>query len=65
MATKRTYCGSDVYAHDPLFLESEKGENGERLPVGRFCNYAYLTSYVDEEGLVTGAARRFEPGSED
>ena len=67
MTTDCTYCGSDVYAHDPLFLESggEQGDNGERRPVGRFCNYACLTSYVDEEGLVTGAACRFEPGSED
>ncbi|WP_336362736.1 hypothetical protein [Halalkalicoccus salilacus] len=39
-----------MYAHDPLFLESEKGEEDERLPVGRFCNYACLTPYVDEGG---------------
>ncbi|MFC7006422.1 hypothetical protein [Halalkalicoccus salilacus] len=39
MATQRTSCGSDVYAHDPLFLESEKEGDDERLPVGRFCNY--------------------------
>lgn len=49
MATQRTSCGSDVYAHDPLSLESEEGEGGERLPVGRFCNYASLTSYVEEK----------------
>ena len=54
-----TYCGSDVYAHEPLFLESET--DGEREPVGQFCNYACLTSYVDEEGLAVGNACAFDP----
>ncbi|WP_336345408.1 hypothetical protein [Halalkalicoccus ordinarius] len=56
-----TYCGSDVRAHEPLFLERE--EDGERRPAGRFCNYACLSTYVEEEGLVTGATCEFEPGS--
>lgn len=50
-----------IRAHEPLFLERE--EDGERRPTGRFCNYACLSTYVEEEGLVTGATCEFEPGS--
>lgn len=57
--TDCTYCGSDVYAHDPLFLES--GDDGEREAVGQFCNYACLTAHVDEENLTAGACCQFDP----
>lgn len=48
-----TYCGQDVDRHDPVFVQEREG--GERVPAGQFCNYACLSQYVDEEGLVTGA----------
>jgi hypothetical protein len=54
-----TYCGSDVHAHDPLFLEAER--DGERESVGQFCNYACLTAHVEEERLAVGDACEFDP----
>lgn len=48
-----TYCGSDVRRHDPVFVS--EGPSGED-PVGRFCNYACLDVYIDEEALTVGAA---------
>jgi len=51
-----TYCGSDVDAHDPVFVAER--EDGERRPAGRFCNYACLVAYVDAEDLTTGACCR-------
>ncbi|WP_433625691.1 hypothetical protein [Halomicrococcus sp. NG-SE-24] len=55
MSNDCTYCGSDVTAHDPVFVAEGVDE---RQPVGRFCNYACLTAYVDEEELTSGACCR-------
>lgn len=52
MDTDCTYCGSDVYEHEALFLEEQR--DGEREQTGQFCNYACLTTYIDEENLVNG-----------
>lgn len=57
-----TYCGQDVEAHDPVYVEEREG--GERVPAGQFCNYACLRSHVDEAGLTTGAACAFDPDAE-
>jgi len=57
--TECTYCGSDVYAHEPLFLES--AADGDREQAGQFCNYACLSAYIDEENLTEGAACAFDP----
>lgn len=46
-----TYCGSDVTAHDPVYV----AEGVERASAGQFCNYACLQAHVDAEGLTTGA----------
>lgn len=54
-----TYCGSDVDAHEPLFLES--AADGDRALVGRFCNYACLSAHIDEENLTEDAACEFDP----
>ncbi|KAB1188173.1 MULTISPECIES: hypothetical protein [Haloferax] len=51
--TDCAYCGCDVWRHDPVFVEEV--DSGERVPAGAFCNYACLTSYVEEEGLAIGA----------
>ena len=47
-----TYCGSDVYEHEALFVA--EAQDGEREQTGQFCNYACLSTYIDEENLVTG-----------
>jgi len=47
-----TYCGSDIYAHDPVFVQKER--EFRRTDVGQFCNYACLSAYIDEEGLAYG-----------
>jgi len=47
-----SYCGSDVTRHENLaVLEDDE-------TVGRFCNYACLVQYVDEEELAAGACCR-------
>ncbi|MFB6113120.1 MAG: hypothetical protein ABEJ58_03325 [Halodesulfurarchaeum sp.] len=52
--TACTYCGSEVEEHDPVYVE-EQGETG-RIERGRFCNYACLQAYIEDEDLVLGAA---------
>jgi len=59
MSTDCTYCGSDVSEHDPVFVDER--DDGERVPAGRFCNYACLSAHVEAEDLVTGACCRWEP----
>lgn len=54
-----TYCGQDVTEHDPVFVQEHSG--GDRVPTGQFCNYACLSSWIDEEGLTTGAACEWTP----
>lgn len=59
MATDCTYCGADIKAHDPLFVY--EGNDRDEALVGRFCNYACLTAYVEEEELAVGAACQWTP----
>lgn len=54
-----TFCGSDIWRHDPVFVE-EAGSDG-RVPAGRFCNYACLIAHVDAEGLEVGASCAWSP----
>jgi hypothetical protein len=58
MSDDCTYCGSDVYGHDPVFVE--EGADGDREPAGQFCNYACLSAHIDEEDLIVGACCRVE-----
>ena len=53
LVTACTYCGCDVYDHDPVFVYEEA--DGERVEAGAFCNYACLTAHVEEAGLAVGA----------
>ncbi|MFD1644767.1 hypothetical protein [Haloarchaeobius litoreus] len=55
MTTPCEYCDSPVEHHDPVYVREGEGE--ERA----FCNYACLTSYVDDEGLTTGNCCRWSP----
>ncbi|RDI72033.1 hypothetical protein [Halopelagius longus] len=54
-----TYCGCDVTAHDPVYVEETDGD-GSRLPAGRFCNYGCLAAHVEEAGLAAGTTCRVE-----
>lgn len=58
MATACTYCGCDVGAHDPVFVQEH--EDGERVETGRFCNYGCLQAHVEDAGLATGTACRLD-----
>ncbi|MFB6195428.1 MAG: hypothetical protein ABEI80_04595 [Haloplanus sp.] len=53
-----TYCGCDVTAHDPVYVEGV--EDGERVSAGRFCNYGCLAAYIEAEGLVEGTTCRLD-----
>lgn len=57
--TDCTYCGCEVYDHDPVFV-SETTPNGARVEAGAFCNYACLVAHVEEAGLTTGATCELE-----
>jgi hypothetical protein len=58
VTTACTYCGCDVHAHEPVFVEEVR--SGERAPAGQFCNYACLVQHVDAEGLEDGAFCRVD-----
>ena len=49
MTNRCAYCGCDVFAHEPVFVEEE------RVDAGQFCNYACLLAFVNEEELTIGA----------
>ena len=55
-----TFCGSDVRAHEPVYVSRER--NGERVDAGQFCNYACLARHIEDEGLETGACCRIDLG---
>ena len=58
METACTYCGSDVYEHDAVFVEEARGD--ERESAGQFCNYACLATYIEENELTHGACCRID-----
>lgn len=53
METACTYCESDVYDHEPIFLTEQVDD--DRQSVGQFCNYACLSTFIDEQNLTDGA----------
>ena len=59
MTAACTYCGQDVTRYDPAYVEET--EDGQRVPAGRFPNYACLQSYVEEQNLVSGACCQWSP----
>jgi hypothetical protein len=61
MGDECTYCGSDVRDHDPVYVN--EGENDSDNQVGQFCNYACLTSHIEDETLTAGAACEWSPES--
>jgi ribosomal protein L24E len=58
METACSYCGSDVYKHSAVFVEEDSDEGREQA--GRFCNYACLEAYIDENALTEGACCQIE-----
>jgi hypothetical protein len=53
-----TYCDSDVGDHDPICVR----DCDEHCSlVGRFCNFACLTAYVEREGLTERASCEWTP----
>lgn len=56
--TNCTYCGCDVTAHDPVYVEV-LGDS-ERVQDGRFCNYACLVQHVEAEDLHGGTVCRLD-----
>ena len=60
METACTYCGSDVTAHDPVYVAEER--ESDRVDAGRFCNYACLVAHIEAEGLTEGACCRIDGG---
>ncbi|SEW16352.1 hypothetical protein [Natrinema salifodinae] len=59
MGTACTYCGSDVERHDPVSVTEGDDDSADRA--GRFCNYACLAAYIEDEGLATGAVCEWTP----
>ncbi len=51
------YCDSAVEAHDPVYV-AEGAIDAEPMA---FCNYACLTSHVDQQGLTEGACCNWSP----
>lgn len=51
-----SYCASNVFDHDPVFVT--EGENREQA--GQFCNYACLAEYIEENELTSGACCRID-----
>lgn len=56
------YCGSRIFDHDPICVRDCNDDCG--LPT-YFCNYACLSTYVDENGLSTGNACEWSPDESD
>lgn len=54
-----TYCGSDLSAYDPVFVDETDG--GDRVRAGAFCNYASLDAHIDEAELTAGNACEWSP----
>lgn len=59
MVSECTYCGSDVERHDPVFVTEGRGPSATRS--SRFCNYACLAAYIDDEKLTYGASCEWNP----
>jgi len=59
MSRDCTFCGCDVDAHDPVFLEREP--DGERVHAGQFCNYGCLSAWIDAEDKAVGTTCEFDP----
>ena len=55
------YCESHIFEHDPVCVRDCTDDCGSPA---YFCNYACLSSYIDEEDLVVGDACEWSPDRE-
>jgi hypothetical protein len=51
MGSQCSYCESDIYDHNPVFVDEER--DGTRETVSQFCNYACLSQHIENEQLGT------------
>ena len=56
------YCGSRIFDHDPICVRDCIDDCGSPT---YFCNYACLSTYVDENNLTTGNACEWSPDDPD
>ncbi|WP_026190092.1 hypothetical protein [Halomicrobium katesii] len=52
------YCESPIFAHDPICVRDCTDDCGAPA---YFCNYACLSSYIDDEDLTEGDACEWSP----
>ena len=52
------YCGSRIFEHDPICVRDCEADCGSPA---YFCNYACLSSYIDENDLAMGDACVWNP----
>lgn len=52
------YCASRIFDHDPICVRDCDDDCGSPE---YFCNYACLAAYIEEHGLTTGDACRWNP----
>lgn len=53
------YCGSRIFDHEPICVRDCTDGCGSPT---YFCNYACLSTDIDEESLTTGNACEWSPG---
>lgn len=53
-----TYCESSIFDHDPICVRDCEADCGSPA---YFCNYACLSTYIDENDLMTGNACEWSP----
>ena len=56
------YCGSRIFDHDPICVRDCTDGCGSPT---YFCNFACLSTYVDETSLTTGNACEWSPDEPD
>lgn len=50
MVTECTFCGQDIFDHDPVFVA--EFEHGARIQNKQFCNYTCLYRFIEKQELV-------------
>jgi len=56
--TSCTYCGERIFDHEPICIRDCTDDCGSPT---YFCNYACLSSHIDEQGRTVGNACQWSP----